>query len=247
MDNDSYNHDNTVMDIYQTRRRNLQLIADERFPGHGQRTRLADFMGWSQPRASAILREKNPKNIGGTASRLIEQAFKLPRGWLDEQHFGLWEGTAGSIKEYMRPVYTTARADIETKGLPLLRQAEAVRWISGERFDPSSEINFPLLPMMKVSESGFVLEETTSSMPPQKPGDFYYIDPLTPPESGDWAAFVISGKVIVGIYEKGHMRDRIAFTDGKEDAIEVSESQHAGKVLTRMNGDFARSFSNNKQ
>lgn len=232
----------SIMDIYETRRRNLQHIADEHFPGHGQQTRLAQKMGWKQPRASALLREKNPKQMGGTAARLIEQKFKLPRGWLDEQHPSLWDGTINSVREALKTSYTTSVDQIKPQSLPLLKDDEAVRWISGERFTPTSRMQFPIMPMMTLSDDAFVLEETTSSMPPQKPGDFYYIDPLTTPESGDWAAFVVSGKVIVGIYEKGRLRDRVAFTDGKEEAIEVTEDQHAGKVLTRMNGDFARGF-----
>ena len=230
------------MDIYETRRRNLQYLADDKFPGHGQKTHLANMMGWKQPRASALLREKNPKNIGGTAARLIEQAFRMPRGWLDEQHYGLWEGTVGSLNDYMTPAYTTSATDLQTQTLPLLTDEEAGRWMAGERFTPASMMRFPLMPMMQVSEQAFVLEETTSSMPPQKPGDFYYIDPNTAPESNDWAAVALRGRVIVGIYERGRITDRISFTDGKESAVELPEDAQVCKVITRMDGAFARAF-----
>jgi hypothetical protein len=234
--------ENKEMDIYETRRLNLQHLADERFPGYGQRAKLGDLMDWKHQRASALLREKNPKNIGGTAARLVEQKFKLPRGWLDEQHPNLWDGTINSVREALKASYTTSVDQIKPQSLPLLKDDEAVRWISGERFTPTSRMQFPIMPMMTISNDAFVLEETTSSMPPQKPGDFYYIDPLTTPESGEWAAFIIGSKVVVGIYEKGRVSDRLEFTNGKEAAIEITEDQHAGKVLTRMNGDFARGF-----
>ena len=230
------------MDIYETRKRNLQYLADEHFPGHGQKTKLAEKMGWKNQYASALLREKNPKNIGGTAARLIEQGFKLPRGWLDEQHYGLWEGTAGSLNDYMTPAYTTSATELQTQTLPLLTDEEAGRWMAGERFTPASMMRFPLMPMMQVSEQAFVLEETTSSMPPQKPGDFYYIDPNTAPESNDWAAVALRGRVIVGIYERGRLTDRISFTDGKESAVELPENAQVSKVITRMDGAFARAF-----
>jgi hypothetical protein len=231
------------MNIHQIRRKNLQHLADEKFPGHGQQSRLAEFMGWSSPiRASQLLNEKGVKNIGETIARLIEQKFYLPRDWLDHSHPSLWDGSIDTVKESLSASYNTSIDQIKTQALPLLKDDEAVRWISGERFTPTSKMQFPVMPMMTVSDDAFVLEETTSSMPPQKPGDFYYIDPLIPPESGDWAAFIIGNKVVVGIYEKGRVSDRLEFTNGKESAIEVTSAQHAGKVITRMDGDFARGF-----
>ena len=103
-------------------------------------------------------------------------------------------------------------------------------------------MRFPLMPMMQVSEQAFVLEETTTSMPPQKPGDFYYIDPNMTPEGGDLAAVALRGRVIVGIYERGRLTDRISFTDGKESAVELPEDAQVCKVITRMDGAFARAF-----
>lgn len=232
------------MNIHQIRRKNLQHLADSKFPGHGQQRKLAEFMGWSSPiRASQLLNEKGIKNIGETIARLVEQKFSLPRDWLDHTHPDLWNGVAESVSAYNITTEFMNSAGIHIKALPLLQDDEAAQWISGKRFTPTSKLQFPTMPMMTVSENAFVLEETTSSMPPQQPGDFYYIDPLIAPESGDWAAFIIDGRVVVGKYEKGRMRDRLEFTDGKEAAIEVTEYQHAGKVLTRVNGDFARGVS----
>lgn len=231
------------MNIYEIRRRNFQYLTDEKFPGHGQQTRVAEFMGWSSPvRASQLLNPKGLKNIGDTIARLIEGKFGLPRDWLDHQHHHLWEGTVGSLNDYMTPAYTTSATDLQTQTLPLLTDEEAGRWMAGERFTPASMMRFPLMPMMQVSEQAFVLEETTSSMPPQKPGDFYYIDPNTAPESNDWAAVALRGRVIVGIYERGRLTDRISFTDGKESAVELPEDAQVCKVITRMDGAFARAF-----
>lgn len=223
----------------------MQHLADSKFPGYGQQRKLAEFMGWTSPiRASQLLNEKGIKNIGETIARLIEQKFSLPRDWLDHTHPNLWNGVAESVSTYNASSHAMNTRSIQTQELPLLKDDEAVLWISGTRFTPTSKMQFPVLPRMTVSEDAFVLQETTSSMPPQQPGDFYYIDPVATPESGDWAAFVIDGKVVVGKYEKGRMRDRLEFTDGKEASIEVTELQHAGKVLTCITGDFARDAGN---
>lgn len=232
------------MNIYEIRRRNFQYLADEKFPGHGQQTKIAEFMGWSSPvRASQLLNPKGLKNIGDTIARLIEGKFSLPRDWLDHSHQHLWDGTAGTLNDYMTPAYVTHTSQLQVQTLPLLADAEAARWMAGERITPVSQMRFPIMPMMQVSDQAFVLEETTSSMPPQKPGDFYYIDPNTAANSGDWAAVALRGRVIVGIYERGRLTDRISFTDGKEAPLELPDGAQVCKVITRMDGAFARSFS----
>lgn len=228
------------MDIYETRRRNLQYIVDEKFPGHGQKARLSELMGWKSQRSSAILREKNPKNIGGTTARLLEQKFCMPRGWLDLHRPEMWNGSYPEVSESKKPPYVITPEQVQTQSLPLLNDKEAVRWIDGERFNPSVNVQFPVLPSMYVSSSSFVLQETTTSMPPQKPGDFYYIDPEIRPEPGEWAATIVDGQVIVGIYERGRTQERISFTDGKEQPIAISKDSVTCKVVTRMDGAFAR-------
>ena len=151
------------MNIYEIRRKNLQSLADQRFPGHGQQTKLAEFMGWKSPvRASQLLNENGLKNIGDTIARLVERKFSLPKDWLDHAHQDMWIGRL-SIRESLAPDYITTTERTPVMGIPLLKDAEAVRWLAGERFQPLSEIKFPILPMMQVSEHAFVMEETTTS------------------------------------------------------------------------------------
>ena len=227
----------TVMDIYEIRRRNLQYLADTRFPGHGQKVKLAATMGWKQPRASALLRDNNPKNMGGTAARLIEQQFNLPRGWLDEAHINLWAGESDNEIAEPAQVYVT-----QVQALPLLGGTEIVDWCSGKTIKPKSDIAFPILPMMELSSRAYVIEETTNSMPPQKPGDFYYVDPEQPPEPGKWAVYLLNHKAITGIYEMGNNGPRLTFTNPREPEIAIASMTYAGRVLTRMDGSFVKNF-----
>jgi len=225
------------MDIHDVRRNNLQYILDSRYPGAGQQVRFSEDIGWKPQRTSALVREKNPKGMGGTAARLIEQHFNLPRGWLDEAHSNLWAGKEGFEIAEASPVYVS-----QIQALPLLSGPEIANWCAGNAIKPKSDIAFPILPMMELSARAYVIEETTNSMPPQKPGDFYYVDPEQPPEPGKWAVYLLNHKAITGIYEMGNNGPRLTFTNPREPEIAIASMTYAGRVLTRMDGSFVKNF-----
>lgn len=236
IDVNRFGNDNMVMDIYEIRRQNLQYLADKNYPGHGQQAALAERMGWKRPRASQLLNPNNVKNMGGTAARLVEKEFSLPRGWMDEPHTALWSGEESHGIAEGTPTYVSG-----SQSIPLLNETDVVPWVEGKLFGTHIEIQFPILPMMELSSQAYVLEETTNSMPPMEPGDFYYVDPKQEPKPGDWCAFMVNGEIMVGIYEKGRSGSFLKFNNPNDPDVSLKDATSLGKVLTRMNGDFLRS------
>lgn len=220
----------TDMDIYEIRRKNLQWLVDERFPGHGQKSKLAEFMGWKQPRASAVL---SGKNLGGTASRNIELKFALARGWLDEAHWHLWEGiSADSISEAER-VYPKATQ----KTLPVLTGATLQAFLNGDssvttKHWKSIDLAIPAKRMF------ILLEETSALSPMWQPGDVHYVDPDTPAEHGRLAVFVVNGRGMVGIFERGAAGDRLTFNNPREPVVDVTNATFAGSVMVTFKREF---------
>lgn len=71
------------MDIKQVRYKNARYLLKNQALGV---TNFADKIGRSQSQTSAYIAERPTKNIGDKMARLIENAFDMPYGWLDERH-----------------------------------------------------------------------------------------------------------------------------------------------------------------
>jgi hypothetical protein len=170
--------------------------------------------------------EKAKRAIGDNMARRIENAFGMARGWLD----------SNNLVESKVP-----KASIGKQELPLLKGDDIYYWIDGTLEIASERIFFPVLPMMELSSLGFAFEETTNSMPPQSPGDFYYVDPKVEAKAGDWVMYWVDGVATVGIYKKARKSGMLEFTDPQEPSVAIKTEDYIGKITTRMNGDFLRS------
>lgn len=69
------------MDIYERRRRRLQEILTERFPGRGGRSTLASRLERQPGYVSRCL--NGGKRIGEAFARHVEERLQLPAFWLD--------------------------------------------------------------------------------------------------------------------------------------------------------------------
>lgn len=229
--------ENGEMDIYEKRRTNLLLLLDQHFAGYGRISALAKRMGWNPARASAVTREKNPKNLGTQAARLIEQEFDMPRNWLDENTDTDVEMLGASMHR-ARP---TAQSGSQT--IPLLKsEAEIINWRETKSIENQETVRFPIFPIMDLSASAFVIEESTNAMAPMKPGDFYYVDPNREPKNGEKAVFPIEGMLVVGVFERGLRTSRLLFDNPAEQPESVKASDCLGVVVMSMMGDFLKSL-----
>lgn len=229
--------ENGDMDIYEKRRTNLLLLLDQHFAGYGRISALAKRMGWNPARASAVTREKNPKNLGTQAARLIEQEFDMPRNWLDENTDTDVELLGASVHK-SKP---TKQSGSQT--IPLLKSAaDIVNWRETKSIEDQETVQFPIFPIMDLSASAFVIEESTNAMAPMKPGDFYYVDPDREPKTGEKAVFPIEGMLVVGVFERGLRTSRLLFDNPAEQPESVKASDCLGVVVMSMMGDFLKSL-----
>lgn len=229
--------ENGEMDIYEKRRTNLLKLLDHNFDGYGRISALAKRMKWNPARASAVTREKNPKNLGNQAARLIEQEFDMPRNWLDENTGDDIE-LAGANAHLAKK---TKQSGSQT--IPLLKTSEEIiEWRDNKSIESKETIQFPVFPIMALSASAYVIEESTNAMPPMKPGDFYYIDPDREPKTGEKAVFPIDGMLVVGVFERGLRTSRLLFDNDQEQPESVKASECLGVVVMSMMGDFLKSL-----
>lgn len=232
-----YEWENGEMDIYEKRRTNLLKLLDHNFDGYGRISALAKRMEWKPSRASAVTREKNPKNIGTQAARLIENEFDMPRNWLDENTSDDVE-LGGASKHKAKK---TEQSGSQT--IPLLKsQAEIINWKENKSIENAETVQFPIFPIMDLSASAYVIEQSTNAMPPMKPGDFYYIDPDREPKTGEKAVFPIEGMLVVGVFERGLRTSRLLFDNDQEQPESVKASDCLGVVVMSMMSDFLKSF-----
>ena len=232
--------ENREMDIYEKRRSNLLKLLNHHFDGYGRIGALAKRMNWNPSRASAVTREKNPKNIGNQAARLVEQEFGMPRNWLDENTSEDIEVAEDSKQQPVR----TRQSGSQT--IPLLKtEAEIIEWRENKSIANKETIQFPIFPIMDLSASAYVIEQSTNAMPPMKPGDFYYVDPDREPKTGEKAVFPIEGMLVVGIFEKGLRTSRLLFDNEQEQPENVNASECLGVVMMSMMSDFLKSFPSN--
>jgi hypothetical protein len=79
-----------MADIYEIRRRNLQLLIDEHANGN-----LTRFVEWtlngsmSYKGLVGVTRPGSTRNLGSMLARRIEVRLQLVRGWMDHDHSGL--------------------------------------------------------------------------------------------------------------------------------------------------------------
>lgn len=229
--------ENEEMDIYEKRRANLLRLLDRHFDGYGRIGALAERMNWKPSRASAVTREKNPKNIGTQAARLIEKEFGMPRNWLDENTSDEINGDGTSVASGTK----TKQSGSQT--IPLLKSAaEIVEWRENKSIANKETIQFPIFPIMDLSASAYVIEQSTNAMPPMKPGDFFYVDPDREPKTGEKAVFLIEGMLVVGVFEKGLRTSRLLFDNEQDPPENVIASECLGVVMMSMMSDFLKSL-----
>lgn len=217
------------MDIKETRYKNTRILILKNLRASGAIKDFAERIGVKPGYASGIASpnpEKAKRAIGDNMARRIENAFGMSKGWLDSNNHSETK---------------VSRASIGKQELPLLKGNDIHCWIDGTLEVTPERIFFPVLPMMELSAAGFAFEETTNSMPPQVPGDFYYVDPKKEAKAGDWVMYWVEGEPTVGIFKKARRSDMLDFTDPHEQSVPVLSEDYIGKITTRMNGDFLRS------
>lgn len=229
--------ENGEMDIYEKRRKNLLRLLDHHFDGYGRISALARRMSWNPARASAVTRDKNPKNLGTSAARLVEQEFDMPRNWLDENT----EDDIELAGAHLHLAKKTKQSGSQT--IPLLKsEDQIIEWRENKSIADQETVQFPIFPIMDLSASAFVIEESTNAMPPMKPGDYYYVDPDRTPKTGEKAVFPIDGMLVVGVFEKGLRTSRLLFDNEQEQPESVKASDCLGVVVMSMMGDFLKSL-----
>jgi SOS-response transcriptional repressor LexA len=166
-----------MKDIDQIRRENMKLLE-----AHGGATTgpvgptgAANLVGWEQPQWSnyrnGAKEAKTGKQRGmrkETAWR-IEDAFGMPRGWLDVDHTS-----------------NVTLANVGTRRIPLISYVQAGNWT-----EASVAGNFDdwLLTDLDLSPRAFALTiKGDSMMPDFREGDAVLIDPAVMPQPGDFVA-----------------------------------------------------------
>ncbi len=217
------------MEIHEIRRRNLQAITDYHF--EGVRSKLADRMGWHRQRASQLLSWNHTKGMGYVVARNIEKEFDLPRGWMDLTHQPLWSGESEFLGEngaYDLP-YEPA-----SQSIPLLAPESVQEWVLEGSATPLARYKIPLENM---GESSYLLIEDSDLMLPVKPGDAYVVDPERKPSLKDTAVFLVEGTLVVGVYAKGLLKERITHPSTGE-SVDVSKQNCLGTVIANISGSF---------
>lgn len=218
------------MDIHEIRKRNFEYLLDRHYPGHGQQAKFSSDIGWKPQRTSNLLRGKN---MGGPAARLIEQHFELKRGWMDEAHWPLWEGLSVESVSEAKPVYPKPA----TNTLPVVTCSGLQAFLSGEPVQAA--MNWKSIDLAIPARNSFILlEETNALAPLWQPGDVHYVDPDTPAEHGRLAVFVVNGRGMVGIFEKGAAGDRLTFNNPREPVVDVTNATFAGSVTVTFKREF---------
>lgn len=98
---------NRGMDVYETRRRNLQNLVKTRFSN--SQADLADAVGIKPPQVNRWLSKttSDPRKISERSARQIETALNISPGWLDKNHQNV--ATGPEIQGYV-PLISTASA-----------------------------------------------------------------------------------------------------------------------------------------
>ncbi|WP_230406297.1 LexA family protein [Alcaligenes ammonioxydans] len=170
---------NHVMDIYATRRRNLQQLIDDRAQGNA-----ADFARSVGRERAQIAQYLSPtynsgRSIGERVARAIEKEAELEAGSLDRPE-GLGRPKSEGFDANVIP------AAVGERRIPLLNYVQA-----GVFCDPGQNFTFEgmeyLLTDLDLSERAFALQIKGDSMQPDfREGDRIIVDCEVSPRPGDF-------------------------------------------------------------
>jgi hypothetical protein len=133
------------MDINEIRMRNYKLLMqqyrtielDRGEPERGLLNRFGEFTGVSPRYLSHV--NNGRKHLGPETCRRIEQAFKLPHGWMDQDHLGSPAPGTRAEREYLELALKLFReSPLEAQSVLLRYMGE--RMLSGATMKHEGEI-----------------------------------------------------------------------------------------------------------
>jgi hypothetical protein len=132
------------MDINEIRMRNYRLLTqqyrtralDRGEPERGLLNRFGEFTGVSPRYLSHV--NNGRKHLGAETCRRMEQAFKLPHGWMDQDHLGSPAPGTRAEREYLELALKLFReSPLEAQGVLLRYMSD--RMLSGAGVPAKSE------------------------------------------------------------------------------------------------------------
>lgn len=133
------------MDVNEIRLRNYKVLMqqyrnkelDRGEPERGLLNRFGEFTGVSARYLSHV--NNGRKHLGPETCRRMEQAFKLPHGWMDHDHLGSPAPGTRAEREYLELALKLFReSPLEAQSVLLRYMGE--RMLSGATMKPESEL-----------------------------------------------------------------------------------------------------------
>lgn len=222
--------------IADIRYKNTRLLIEERCDPKKQIKEFAGMISVQPGYASGMASpdpDKRSRPIGNSMARRIEHAFGVEKYWLDNPHWPELKANHNQVSEAKR-VYPVATS----RTIPVIPADEVGLYLSGEK-NADAFTKWKSIDLVVPSPRTFILiEETRALAPMWQPGDVHYIDPDTPAEDGRLAAFLLNGRAVVGLFERGASGNRLTFSNPREPVVNLENATFAGSVTVTLKREF---------